>query len=106
MVYLGVSGDGDSASIGIGQFVHASRRNINMVYIMMNDGCYGLTKAQDYATADIGSLSKAGSLNHFSPIDMVSLALEVEASFLARSFSGYTTHVVPLIQAAGCHPRY
>lgn len=106
LVYLGVSGDGDSASIGIGQFVHASRRNINMVYIMMNNGCYGLTKGQDSATADIGSLSKAGSLNQFSPIDMVSLALELGATFVARSFSGDKTQLVPLIKAAMSHPGF
>lgn len=106
LVYLGVSGDGDSASIGIGQFVHASRRNINMVYIMMNNGCYGLTKGQDSATADIGSLSKAGSLNQFSPIDMVSLSLELGATFVARSFSGDKTQLVPLIKAAMSHPGF
>lgn len=106
LVYLGVSGDGDSASIGIGQFVHASRRNINMVYIMMNNGCYGLTKGQDSATADVGSLSKAGSVNQFSPIDMVSLALEMGASFVARSFSGDKTQLVPLIKAAMSHPGF
>jgi len=106
LVYLGVSGDGDSASIGIGQFVHVSRRNVNMVYIMMNNGCYGLTKGQDSATADIGSLSKAGSLNQFSPIDMVSLALELGATFVARSFSGDKTQLVPLIKAAMSHPGF
>lgn len=106
LTYLGVSGDGDSASIGIGQFVHVSRRNVNMVYIMMNNGCYGLTKGQDSATADIGSLSKAGSLNQFSPIDMVSLALELGATFVARSFSGDKTQLVPLIKAAMSHPGF
>src|SRR5690625_6820489 len=77
-----------------------------MVYIMMNNGCYGLTKGQDSATADIGSLSKAGSLNQFSPIDMVSLALEMGASFVARSFSGDKTQLVPLIKAAMSHPGF
>lgn len=105
-IYLGVSGDGDSASIGIGQFIHASRRNINMVYIMMNNGCYGLTKGQDSATADIGSLSKAGSINPFEPIDMVGLALELGATFVARSFSGDKTQLIPLIKAAMSHPGF
>src|SRR5690606_25854030 len=70
MVYLGVSGDGDTASIGMGQFVHVVRRNLNMVYIVMNNGCYGLTKGQDSATADHGSKSKAGSINPFQAIDL------------------------------------
>ncbi len=106
LTYLGVSGDGDSASIGIGQFVHVSRRNLNMVYIMMNNGCYGLTKGQDSATADVGSLSKAGSLNEFSPIDMVGLALELGATFVARSFSGDKSQLVPMIKAAMSHPGF
>ncbi|MBY5957782.1 2-oxoacid:ferredoxin oxidoreductase subunit beta [Membranicola marinus] len=106
LTYLGVSGDGDSASIGIGQFVHVSRRNLNMVYIMMNNGCYGLTKGQDSATADVGSLSKSGSTNQFSPIDMVGLALELGATFVARSFSGDKTQLVPLIKAAMSHPGF
>src|SRR5690554_4509958 len=74
MVYIGVSGDGDSASIGLGQFVHAIRRNLNMVYIVMNNGCYGLTKGQDSATSDLGSVSKASSVNAFEGIDLASLA--------------------------------
>lgn len=106
LIYLGVSGDGDSASIGVGQFVHVCRRNLNMVYIMMNNGCYGLTKGQDSATADIGSLSKSGSTNEFSPIDMVGLSLELGATFVARSFSGDKTQLVPLIKAAMSHPGF
>lgn len=106
LTYLGVSGDGDSASIGIGQFVHVNRRNLNMVYIMMNNGCYGLTKGQDSATADIGSLSKSGSRNEFSPIDMVGLALDMGATFVARSFSGDKNQLVPLIKAAMSHPGF
>ncbi|HLU94360.1 MAG TPA: 2-oxoacid:ferredoxin oxidoreductase subunit beta [Membranihabitans sp.] len=106
LTYLGVSGDGDSASIGIGQFVHVNRRNLNMVYIMMNNGCYGLTKGQDSATADVGSLSKSGSVNEFSPIDMVGLALELGATFVARSFSGDKTQLVPMIKAAMAHPGF
>ncbi|MBI3511794.1 MAG: 2-oxoacid:ferredoxin oxidoreductase subunit beta [Bacteroidetes bacterium] len=106
LIYIGVSGDGDSASIGMGQFVHVVRRNLNMVYIVMNNGCYGLTKGQDSATADIGSISKAGSENHFHPIDLVSLALELGAPFVAQSFSGDKTQLVPLIKAAMKHTGF
>jgi 2-oxoglutarate ferredoxin oxidoreductase subunit beta len=103
LIYFGVSGDGDTASIGMGQFVHAVRRNLNMVYIVMNNGCYGLTKGQDSATADAGSKSKAGSVNEFQPIDLASLALELGASFVGQSFSGDKTQLVPLIKAAIKH---
>jgi 2-oxoglutarate ferredoxin oxidoreductase subunit beta len=103
LIYLGVSGDGDTASIGMGQFVHAVRRNINMVYIVMNNGCYGLTKGQDSATADDGSKNKAGNVNHFQAIDLASLALELGATFVAQSFSGDKTQLVPLIKAAMKH---
>jgi 2-oxoglutarate ferredoxin oxidoreductase subunit beta len=105
-MYLGVSGDGDSASIGIGQFVHAIRRNLNMTYIVMNNGCYGLTKGQDSATADFGSVSKAGSINPYQAIDLVGLALELNASFVGRSFSGDKTQLVPMIKAAMSHPGF
>ena len=103
LIYLGVSGDGDSASIGMGQFVHAIRRNVNMVYIVMNNGCYGLTKGQNSATADVGSLSKGGSVNPYPAIDLVGLALEMGATFVGRSFSGDKTQLVPLIKAAMSH---
>src|SRR5580698_3258380 len=103
LIYIGVSGDGDSASIGMGQFVHVIRRNINIVYIVMNNGCYGLTKGQDSATADEGSKNKAGNVNEFQPIDLASLALELGASFVAQSFSGDKTQMVPLIKAAMSH---
>jgi 2-oxoglutarate ferredoxin oxidoreductase subunit beta len=103
MIYLGVSGDGDSASIGMGQFVHAIRRNINMVYILMNNGCYGLTKGQDSATADKGSRSKKGTPSRFSAIDMASLTLELGGTFVAQSFSGDKSQLVPLIKAAINH---
>jgi len=106
LVYFGVSGDGDSASIGMGQFVHAIRRNLNMVYIVMNNGCYGLTKGQDSATADNGSISKAGSKNAFNAIDLVGLALELGSSFVARSFSGDKSQLIPLIKAAIKHPGF
>lgn len=106
LVYLGVSGDGDTASIGMGQFVHAIRRNLNMVYIVMNNGCYGLTKGQHSATADAGSKSKDGAVNHFQSIDLVGMALELGATFVGRSFSGDKTQLVPLIQAAMSHPGF
>ena len=103
LLYLGVSGDGDTASIGMGQFVHAIRRNLNMTYIVMNNGCYGLTKGQDSATADLGSINKGGSANPFEGIDLAGLALELGATFVARSFSGDKTQLIPLIKAAMSH---
>ena len=103
LLYLGVSGDGDSASIGIGQFVHVMRRGVNMVYIVENNGVYGLTKGQFSATADQGSTSKKGVVNSESPIDLVSLALQLGATFVARSFSGDKRQLVPLIKAAIAH---
>lgn len=107
LIYLGVSGDGDTASIGMGQFVHAVRRNVNMVYIVMNNGCYGLTKGQDSATADLGSVSKASGLNDsFQAIDLVGMALELGASFVARSFSGDKQQLIPLIKSAMSHPGF
>jgi 2-oxoglutarate ferredoxin oxidoreductase subunit beta len=103
LIYLGVSGDGDSASIGIGQFVHAIRRGVNMVYIVENNGVYGLTKGQFSATADQGSTSKRGVVNADSPIDMVGLALQLGATYVARSFSGDKRQLVPLIKGAIAH---
>jgi len=104
LIYLGVSGDGDSASIGIGQFAHVMRRGVNMTYIVENNGVYGLTKGQFSATADQGSKSKKGVVNSDSPIDMVSLALQLGATFVARGFSGDKQQLVPLIKAALAHP--
>ncbi len=104
LIYLGVSGDGDSASIGIGQFAHVMRRGVNMTYIVENNGVYGLTKGQFSATADQGSKSKKGVVNTDSPIDMVSLALQLGATFVARGFSGDKQQLVPLIKAALAHP--
>lgn len=106
LIYLGVSGDGDTASIGMGQFVHVVRRNLNMVYIVMNNGCYGLTKGQDSATADRGSKNKSGNVNLFQSIDLASLAIELGATFVAQSFSGDKTQLVPLIKAAMNHPGF
>ena len=103
LLYLGVSGDGDSASIGLGQFAHAMRRNVNMVYIVENNGVYGLTKGQFSATADKGRQSKKGVVNADSPVDLVGLAMQLGASFVARSFSGDKAQMVPLIKAAMGH---
>jgi 2-oxoglutarate ferredoxin oxidoreductase subunit beta len=103
LVYLGVSGDGDSASIGLGQFAHCIRRGVNMVYIVENNGVYGLTKGQFSATSDRGSKSKRGVVNTDQAIDLVSLALQLGATFVARSFSGDKTQLVPLIEAAILH---
>src|SRR5688572_16836742 len=100
LIYLGVSGDGDSASIGLGQFAHAMRRGVNMVYIVENNGVYGLTKGQFSATADRGSKSKRGVVNVDSSIDLVAVALQLGATFVARSFSGDKGQLVPLIKAA------
>jgi 2-oxoglutarate ferredoxin oxidoreductase subunit beta len=103
LIYLGVSGDGDSASIGFGQFAHSIRRGVNMVYIVENNGVYGLTKGQFSATSDKGSKSKKGVVNTDTPIDLVSMALQLGASFVGRSFSGDKTQLVPLIKAAINH---
>jgi 2-oxoglutarate/2-oxoacid ferredoxin oxidoreductase subunit beta len=103
LLYLGVSGDGDTASIGMGQFAHVVRRNLNMVYIVMNNGCYGLTKGQDSATADEGSAGKKGDANPFGAIDLCGTALQMGATFVARSFSGDKEQLVPLIKAAMSH---
>jgi 2-oxoglutarate ferredoxin oxidoreductase subunit beta len=100
LIYLGVSGDGDSASIGFGQFAHAIRRGVNMVYIVENNGVYGLTKGQFSATADRGSKSKRGAVNRDNAIDLVGIALQVGATFVGRSFSGDKTQLTPLIKAA------
>ena len=106
MIYIGVSGDGDTASIGMGQFTHAVRRNLNMMYIVENNGCYGLTKGQDSATSDVGSTSKKGDPNPFEPIDLASVALQLGATFVARSFSGDKEQLVPLIKAAIAHQGF
>ena len=103
LIYLGVSGDGDSASIGLGQFAHSIRRGVNMVYIVENNGVYGLTKGQFSATSDNGSKSKRGVDNTDEPIDLVSMAMLLGATFVARSFSGDKAQLVPLIKAAIQH---
>ncbi len=103
LIYMGVSGEGDSASIGLGQFAHIMRRGVNMTYIVMNNGVYGLTKGQFSATADKGSISKKGVANSDESIDLVSLAILMGATFVGRSFSGDKHQLVPLIKAAMAH---
>src|SRR5213075_2962188 len=100
LIYLGVSGDGDSASIGFGQFAHSIRRGVNMVYLVANNGVYGLTKGQFSATADRGSKSKRGAVNNDSSIDLVAMSMQLGATFVARSFSGDKAQLVPIIKAA------
>ncbi len=103
---IGISGDGDTASIGLGQFAHVVRRRINMLYIVDNNGTYGLTKGQFSATNDKGSTSKKGLPNLYEPIDLVSMALQIGASFVARSFSGDKKQLVPLIKAGLMHKGF
>jgi 2-oxoglutarate ferredoxin oxidoreductase subunit beta len=103
LYYLGVSGDGDTLSIGLGQFCHAIRRNLNMLYIIENNGVYGLTKGQFSASADVGTKAKKGESNIQPPMDPVLLAMTLGASFVARSFSGDKEQLVPLIQAGLKH---
>ncbi|MEQ1579046.1 MAG: 2-oxoacid:ferredoxin oxidoreductase subunit beta [Steroidobacteraceae bacterium] len=104
--YIGVSGDGDSLSIGFGQFAHAIRRNINMLYVCENNGVYGLTKGQFSASADIGTKAKKGEVNQQPPIDPALAALSLGCTFIARSFSGDKEQLVPLLQAALSHPGF
>jgi 2-oxoglutarate ferredoxin oxidoreductase subunit beta len=103
LAYIGISGDGDSLSIGLGQLCHAIRRNVNMLYVLENNGVYGLTKGQFSASADVGSKSKRGEANVQPPIDPVLLALSLGATFVARSFSGDKTQLVPILKAAMRH---
>ena len=103
LTYIGVSGDGDSLSIGMGQFAHAIRRNVNMVYIIENNGVYGLTKGQVSAAADKGSKAKKGEVNLQPAIDPCQTAITLGASFVARSFSGDKEQLVPLLKAAMKH---
>jgi 2-oxoglutarate ferredoxin oxidoreductase subunit beta len=103
LLFIGVSGDGDSLSIGLGQMCHAIRRNVNMLYVIENNGVYGLTKGQFSASADIGSKSKKGEPNTQPPIDPVMLALSIGATFVARSFSGDKAQLVPILKAGLKH---
>jgi len=106
LTLVGVSGDGDSLSIGLGQLCHAIRRNVNMLYVLENNGVYGLTKGQFSASADVGSLSKRGVPNRQAPIDPVSLALALGATFVARSFSGDKDELVPILEAGLEHDGF
>ena len=103
---IGISGDGDSLSIGLGQMAHAMRRNVNMLYMLENNGVYGLTKGQFSASADLGSLPKKGTPNEFPAIDPVAFALSVGATFVARSFSGDRKQLVSLIKAGIKHKGF
>ncbi len=106
LVYLGISGDGDSLSIGLGQLCHAIRRNVNMLYVLENNGVYGLTKGQFSASADVGSVSKRGEVNRHGPINPVPLALTLGATFVARSFSGDKKQLVPILKAGLTHKGF
>ncbi len=103
LIALGVSGDGDTASIGIGQFVHLVRRNLPLVYVIEDNGVYGLTKGQFSATADIGSTLKTGVVNELPPIDTCLLAIELGATFVGRSFSGDKQQLTTMLKAAFAH---
>src|SRR5271165_4882892 len=101
--YIGISGDGDSLSIGLGHLCHAMRRNLNMLYVIENNGVYGLTKGQFSASSDIGSKSKKGEANKMAPIDPVLLGLSIGATFVARAFSGDKQQLVPILKAGLAH---
>ena len=103
LLLIGISGDGDTASIGLGQFMHLVRRNVPVVYIVENNGVYGLTKGQFSATADVGSTQKGGKPNELMPIDLCALAIELGCGFVARSFSGDQKQLRPLLKAAFAH---
>jgi 2-oxoglutarate ferredoxin oxidoreductase subunit beta len=103
LVMMGISGDGDTVSIGLGNFMHLMRRNVDCTYIIEDNGTYGLTKGQFSATADVGSVQKRGSVNTYQPIDPCAVALTLGCSFVARSFSGDGKQLVPLIKAAMAH---
>src|ERR1700728_391613 len=103
LIYIGISGDGDSLSIGLGHMCHAIRRNVRMVYVIENNGVYGLTKGQFSASADVGSKSKRGDPNRMAPIDSVMLGLSIGATFIARRFSGDKEQLVPILKAGLAH---
>ena len=103
LTFIGISGDGDSLSIGLGQMAHAIRRNVDMLYVIENNGVYGLTKGQFSASADIGSKSKRGEANEQAPIDPAQFALSIGATFVARSFSGDKRQLVPILKAGLSH---
>jgi 2-oxoglutarate ferredoxin oxidoreductase subunit beta len=104
LVNVGVSGDGDTASIGLGNFLHMVRRNTKLIYLVENNGCYGLTKGQFSATADKGSKSKGGGVNQMAPIDLCALAIEMGCGYVGRSFSGDNKQMLALLKGAIAHP--
>ncbi len=106
LLYVSISGDGDSLSIGLGQLCHAIRRNVNMLYVLENNGVYGLTKGQFSASADVGTKSKKGEVNRHEPIDPVALALSLGATFVARSFSGDKRQLVPILKVGMRHDGF
>ncbi len=103
LIAVGVSGDGDTGAIGIGQFVHLMRRNLPVVYIIEDNGCYGLTKGQFSPTADVGSKQKNGVVNDLTPLDTCALAIELGATFVARSFSGDKKQLLSILKTALSH---
>jgi 2-oxoglutarate/2-oxoacid ferredoxin oxidoreductase subunit beta len=106
LTYIGISGDGDSLSIGLGQLAHAIRRNVDMLYVVENNGVYGLTKGQFSASADVGTKAKRGEVNTQAPIDPAMLALSIGCSFIARSFSGDKQQLVPILKAGLAHKGF
>jgi 2-oxoglutarate ferredoxin oxidoreductase subunit beta len=106
LLYVGISGDGDSLSIGLGQFCHAIRRNLNVLYVLENNGVYGLTKGQFSASADVGTRAKRGEANRQQPIDPALLALTLGCTFVARSFSGDKEQLVPILKAGIAHQGF
>ncbi len=106
LIAIGISGDGDTGAIGIGQFVHLMRRNLPIIYIIEDNGCYGLTKGQFSPTADLGSKLKTGVVNDLPPIDTCALAIELGATFVGRSFSGDKKQLLSLLKAALVAPRH
>jgi 2-oxoglutarate ferredoxin oxidoreductase subunit beta len=103
LLAIGISGDGDTGAIGIGQFVHLMRRNVPLIYIIEDNGCYGLTKGQFSPTADLGSTLKNGVVNELPPIDTCMMAVQLGASFVARSFSGDKKQLLSILKAAMSH---
>ena len=106
LMYIGISGDGDSLSIGLGQLCHAARRNVNLTYVLENNGVYGLTKGQFSASADVGTTAKRGAINLSPPIDPALLGITLGATFVARSFSGDKAQLVPILEAALRHKGF
>ena len=106
LIAIGISGDGDTGAIGIGQFVHLMRRNLPIIYIIEDNGCYGLTKGQFSPTADLGSKLKTGVVNDLPPIDTCALAIELGATFVARSFSGDKKQLLVAAQGGARAPRH